>query len=305
MDRHRGQVHRALRADRRRHAFAGAVGRGGRLLLRRLPRQRRHAAVPIKVRSHRRGAAPAGDGRPRTRAAGDAGDAPEALRGFPRAGRARRPGGRVTAESSRCPTWTPSRSVSSRRGEVRRVLARVFDESEFLSPHGLRALSKYHDDHPVWVDLAGMHVSVDYEPAESRTGMFGGNSNWRGPVWMPVNYLVLRNLQRIRPIARGDGGDRVPDGKRPDAVAGRSAPTTFGERLISLFLGEPTAADRATAGSPSCRTTRAGATTSRSTSTSTATTARGSVPPTRRAGPGLVADLICRPDPFAGRPWEL
>ncbi len=78
--------------------------------------------------------------------------------------------------------------------KLRRILARVLDENEFLGPHGLRAISRYHADHPYVVSVGGQEYRVNYLPAESDTGMFGGNSNWRGPVWMPVNALVIRAL---------------------------------------------------------------------------------------------------------------
>jgi hypothetical protein len=77
---------------------------------------------------------------------------------------------------------------------LRRILARVLDENEFLSPHGLRAISRYHAEHPYVVRVGDQEYRVNYLPAESDTGMFGGNSNWRGPVWMPVNALVIRAL---------------------------------------------------------------------------------------------------------------
>ncbi len=84
----------------------------------------------------------------------------------------------------------------ARPSQVERLFAKLFDESEFLSPHGLRALSAYHRDHPYHFDAEGYPASIDYEPAESTSPMFGGNSNWRGPVWMPVNYLVIEALER-------------------------------------------------------------------------------------------------------------
>ncbi len=102
----------------------------------------------------------------------------------------------------------------------------VFDEGEFLSPYGLRALVEVPRAHPVFVDLAGAVVSVDYEPAESTTGMFGGNSNWRGPVWMPVNYLLLRSLQRNAQSlsARASTSSTRPAAARPSGS--RTAPRT-------------------------------------------------------------------------------
>jgi hypothetical protein len=77
---------------------------------------------------------------------------------------------------------------------LRRILARMLDESEFLSPYGIRALSRYHAEHPYVFHVNGAEYRVDYLPAESNTGMFGGNSNWRGPIWMPVNGLIIRAL---------------------------------------------------------------------------------------------------------------
>ncbi len=82
------------------------------------------------------------------------------------------------------------------RSRIKSVLKYLLDESEFLSPHGIRALSRHHKDKPyvLWVD--GREYRVDYEPAESGTGLFGGNSNWRGPIWFPVNFLIIEALQR-------------------------------------------------------------------------------------------------------------
>jgi hypothetical protein len=78
--------------------------------------------------------------------------------------------------------------------KLRRVLAKMLDENEFLSPYGLRSLSRYHADHPYVINAGGHEYRVNYLPAESDTGMFGGNSNWRGPIWMPVNALIVRAL---------------------------------------------------------------------------------------------------------------
>jgi hypothetical protein len=77
---------------------------------------------------------------------------------------------------------------------LRRILTRMLDEREFLSPYGIRSLSRYHAEHPYVINVGGTEYRVDYLPAESNTGMFGGNSNWRGPIWMPVNVLIIRAL---------------------------------------------------------------------------------------------------------------
>jgi hypothetical protein len=78
--------------------------------------------------------------------------------------------------------------------KLQRVLSRMLDEAEFLSAYGIRALSRYHQSHPFIFHHAGQEFRVDYLPGDSNTGMFGGNSNWRGPIWMPVNFLLLRSL---------------------------------------------------------------------------------------------------------------
>jgi hypothetical protein len=77
---------------------------------------------------------------------------------------------------------------------LRRILSKMLDENEFLSPYGIRSLSKFHERHPYLFHVNGQEYKVDYLPAESNTGMFGGNSNWRGPIWMPVNALIIRSL---------------------------------------------------------------------------------------------------------------
>ena len=78
------------------------------------------------------------------------------------------------------------------------LLARMLDETEFLSDYGVRAVSRYHRDHPYVFDVdGGQHFTVDYEPGESTSGMFGGNSNWRGPIWFPINYLIIESLQKF------------------------------------------------------------------------------------------------------------
>ncbi|GAB3055916.1 glucosidase [Intrasporangium mesophilum] len=185
-------------------------------------------------------------------------------------------------------------------GAVRRVLARVFDEDEFLSPHGLRALSRYHLDHPVWLELAGAEVSVDYEPAESRSGMFGGNSNWRGPVWMPVNYLLVRNLQRYARSVGAEIDVEYPTGSGR-RVGLADCADDLRQRLVSLFLrgadgrrpchgqvdklqNDPRWRDNVTFNEYFHGDNGAGLGASHQTGWT-----------------GLVADLICRPDPFVSQ----
>jgi hypothetical protein len=77
---------------------------------------------------------------------------------------------------------------------LRRILTKMLDENEFLSPYGIRALSRFHKEHPYVFHVDGQEHRVDYRPGESDSGMFGGNSNWRGPIWMPVNVMLIRAL---------------------------------------------------------------------------------------------------------------
>jgi hypothetical protein len=81
--------------------------------------------------------------------------------------------------------------------QLRSVLRLMLDENEFFSPYGIRAISRFHKDHPYMLQVNGTQHRVDYEPAESSTGLFGGNSNWRGPIWFPLNYLLVESLQKF------------------------------------------------------------------------------------------------------------
>jgi Mannosylglycerate hydrolase MGH1-like glycoside hydrolase domain len=121
---------------------------------------------------------------------------------------------------------------------LRRLLGVLFDEGEFLSPHGLRALSAWHRAHPYTIDIEGYSASIDYEPAESTTPLFGGNSNWRGPIWFPVNYLVISVLERYHMFFGDDFTIEYPTG------SGRQLPLSkiaedLQDRLISIFTTGP------------------------------------------------------------------
>jgi hypothetical protein len=118
-----------------------------------------------------------------------------------------------------------------------RVLERVLDENEFLSPHGLRALSRYHAEHPLEVDVGGGIASVDYEPAESTSGLFGGNSNWRGPIWFPVNYLLIEALRRFDRYLRDGLVVEHPVGSGQKMTLWQVA-DELSRRLIGLFLDD-------------------------------------------------------------------
>ena len=122
----------------------------------------------------------------------------------------------------------------ARPAQLERLFAKLFDESEFLSPHGLRALSAYHRDHPYQFDAEGYQSSIDYEPAESTTSMFGGNSNWRGPIWMPVNYLVVESLERYHRFYGSDFEIEYPTGSGKRLTLDLIV-ADLQDRLISLF----------------------------------------------------------------------
>jgi hypothetical protein len=118
------------------------------------------------------------------------------------------------------------------------LLVRMLDETEFLSPHGLRALSARHRDEPFVLDIDGAKFAVDYEPGESESGLFGGNSNWRGPVWMPVNYLMVRSLRRFADFY-GDGMTiEYPTGSGENMTLHQVADDLVA-RLVSLFSRGP------------------------------------------------------------------
>ena len=119
--------------------------------------------------------------------------------------------------------------------QLERIVAKVFDETEFLSPYGLRALSAFHRDQPYDLDAQGIRASIDYEPAESTTNMFGGNSNWRGPVWFPLNYMVIEALERYDRFFGEDLTVEYPTGSGNRITLGEVA-QDLRRRLVSLFL---------------------------------------------------------------------
>jgi hypothetical protein len=121
--------------------------------------------------------------------------------------------------------------------QLLRILGRMLDENEFLSPHGLRALSKAHLENPFRVTLGGTEFSVGYEPGESMTEVFGGNSNWRGPVWFPVNYLLIEALRRFNRFYGEDLQVQYPTGSGHRMSLGAIA-DDLSHRLVSLFLDD-------------------------------------------------------------------
>ena len=231
---------------------------------------------------------------------------------------------RSSGSSTRAPNCVPRSTTRRKPGvadrrlasildeaKLRRVLAKMLDENEFLSPYGIRSLSRYHADHPYVIHAGGQEYRVAYLPAESDTGMFGGNSNWRGPIWMPVNALLDPcTAATTSPTTATDspwsappapaGSMNLLPGRRGDRPsAGEHLPQGQGRPAAGLRRGREVPA-----------TTRTGAIAFSSTSISTATTAPGSAPATRQAGPASspAACTCSRPcvrktsKPAAGRP---
>ncbi len=118
---------------------------------------------------------------------------------------------------------------------LEKLFTKMFNESEFLSPYGLRALSAYHRDHPYELDVEGFNATIDYEPAESTTDMFGGNSNWRGPLWFPLNYLICASLERYARFFGDDLTFEYPTGSGQQKSLADIV-NDLQSRLISIFL---------------------------------------------------------------------
>ena len=121
------------------------------------------------------------------------------------------------------------------REQLPRVLRFMLDEREFLSPFGVRAVSQHHRDHPYALSVNGHEHRVDYEPAESSIGLFGGNSNWRGPVWFPLNYLLIESLQKFHHFYCDDFTIVCPTGSDRAMTLGGVA-TELSRRLTRIFL---------------------------------------------------------------------
>ena len=116
--------------------------------------------------------------------------------------------------------------------------ATCWTSQEFLSPHGIRALSRFHQDHPYVLRVDGAEHRVAYEPAESTTGLFGGNSNWRGPVWFPMNFLLIEALQRFDHFYRGEFKVEFPTGSGRQMALWDVA-AELSRRLTRIFLRDP------------------------------------------------------------------
>jgi hypothetical protein len=123
------------------------------------------------------------------------------------------------------------------RPRLRRMLEYILSEDEFLSKHGVRSLSHVHKQHPFTFDADGRTYSVDYEPAESKSGMFGGNSNWRGPVWLPVNYLLIESLERYHHFYGEDFKVECPTGSG-NMMNLKQVASELSRRIMGIFLDQ-------------------------------------------------------------------
>ena len=232
------EVPRALRRDQRRAGRPRAVGRHRRAVLRPAQDARAAETVPVKVRSMV-GIIPA---------------LAAAVIGEDDVRRSLLAGKRF-ADFMKRHEMTDRKKLAERgllRGEagqqrlllsicgpdrLERLFTKLFDESEFLSPYGLRALSAYHRDHPYQLQVEGITAGIDYEPAESTTPMFGGNSNWRGPIWFPLNYLMVSVLERYHRFYGDDFTIEYPTGSGKQLHLGEIG-ANLADRLISIFAND-------------------------------------------------------------------
>jgi hypothetical protein len=121
------------------------------------------------------------------------------------------------------------------RARLLRVLSRLLDEREFLSPFGIRSLSAIYEEHPYTLKIDGREYSIGYDPGESTTGLFGGNSNWRGPIWLPMNYLIVETLERYYHFYGDDLKVECPTGSGAWMTL-REVSREINRRLCTLFL---------------------------------------------------------------------
>jgi hypothetical protein len=121
------------------------------------------------------------------------------------------------------------------RDKLRRILQKMLDESEFFGDYGIRSISRCHAEHPYLFYANGTDFRVDYEPAESTSGLFGGNSIWRGPVWFPVNFLLIESLQKFHSYLGDDFQVECPTGSG-QMLTLRQVAAELSERLIQIFL---------------------------------------------------------------------
>lgn len=119
--------------------------------------------------------------------------------------------------------------------KLKKILLKLLDETEFLSACGIRSVSKFHETHPYTFSADGREFRLQYEPAESRSGLFGGNSNWRGPIWFPVNYLLIESLQKFHQYLGNDFRVEYPTGSGEWMTLAEVA-TDLSHRLTSIFL---------------------------------------------------------------------
>ena len=153
---------------------------------------------------------------------------------------------------------TPA-ALAAHPEKLERILSLLLDESEFLCPYGIRSLSRHHLEHPFVFHTGGQEHRVEYLPAESNTGMFGGNSNWRGPIWMPVNALIVRGLLNLYGFYGDDFKVECPTGSGNRMTLFEVA-KEISRRLAAPSCATRAAAGRSTAARRSSRTTRTGGT---------------------------------------------
>ena len=177
--------------------------------------------------------------------------------------------------------------------KLRRVLARMLDEAEFLSPYGIRSISRVYKDQPYVVQVSGVEYRVDYLPAESNNRMYGGNSNWRGPIWFPMNFILIQGLLDLHAYYGDDFTVECPTGSGRQLTLWQVS-QELALRLASIFLRDSEGRRPVYGGLEKFQTRPdIGAIIFNSTNTSMATMGRAWAPATRPAGPAPWHDC-CR-----------